>query len=188
MSATGENLKRAVKEIGKHMIRVFKQFATDTRLLRVAGESGKVELYYFNSSDLSTDDVELDTENGLAYTPAQKKSAVYELIGAGILNDDSGKMTKRTKSKLLEILGFGSIDNALDLEGLHVGKAETENISGFSEEVEVDEYDDHEIHVQEHTRYLLSVESEGVRKDPIKKQRAISHIRAHKLALIGDQG
>jgi hypothetical protein len=188
MSATGENLKRAVKEIGKHMIRVFKQFATDTRLLRVAGESGKVELYYFNSSDLTTDDVEMDTENGLAYTPAQKKSAVYELIGAGILNDDSGKMTKRTKAKLLEILGFGSIDNALDLEGLHVGKAETENISGFEKDVEVDEYDDHEIHVQEHTRYLLSVESEGDRKDPIKKQRAISHIRAHKLAIIGEQG
>ncbi len=184
MSATGENLKRAVKEIGKHMIRLFKQFATETRLLRVAGESGKVEVYYFNSSDLSSDDVEMDTENGLAYTPAQKKNAVYELIGAGILNDDSGKMTKRTKTKLLEILGFGSIDNALDLEGLHVGKAEAENVSGFKEDVKVDEYDDHEIHVQEHTRYLLSVESERVRKDPVKKQRAISHLREHKLALI----
>ena len=74
MSATGENLKRAVKEMGRHMIRLFKQFATDTRLLRVAGESGKVEVYYFNSSDLSTDDVEMDTESGLAYTPAQKKA------------------------------------------------------------------------------------------------------------------
>lgn len=188
MNATGENLKRAVKEIGKHMIRVFKQFATETRLLRVAGESGKVELYYFSSSDLSSDDVELDTENGLAYTPAQKKNAVYELIGAGILNDDSGKMTKRTKAKLLEILGFGSIDNALDLEGLHVGKAETENVSGFEEDVEVDEYDDHEIHVQEHTRYLLSVESEGVRKDPVKKQRALTHVRAHKMALAEQEG
>ncbi|MBR2337265.1 MAG: hypothetical protein IKA61_04920 [Clostridia bacterium] len=188
MNATGENLKRAVKEIGKHMIRVFKQFATETRLLRVAGESGKVELYYFSSSDLSSDDVELDTENGLAYTPAQKKNAVYELIGAGILNDDSGKMTKRTKAKLLEILGFGSIDNALDLEGLHVGKAETENVSGFEEDIEVDEYDDHEIHVQEHTRYLLSVESEGVRKDPVKKQRALTHVRAHKIALAEQEG
>ncbi|MBR2384489.1 MAG: hypothetical protein IKA99_02655 [Clostridia bacterium] len=186
MNATGESLKRAVKEIAKHMIRVFKQFATDTRLLRVAGESGKVELYYFTSSDLSSDDVELDTENGLVYTPAQKKNAVYELIGAGILKDDTGKMTKRTKAKLLEILGFGSIDNALDLEGLHVGKAEKENISGFIEDVEIDEYDDHEIHVQEHTRYLLSVESEGVRKDPIKKERAISHIRAHRRAIIGE--
>lgn len=185
MSSTGENLKRAIKEIAKQMIRVFKQFVTDTRLLRVAGESGKVELYYFNSSDLSSDDVEFDTENGLSYTPAQKKSAVYELIGAGLLNDESGKINKRTKAKVLEILGFGSIDNALDIESLHVGKAETENVSNFDEDILVDEYDDHEIHVAEHTRYLLSVESERVRKDPIKKQRAIEHLRAHKKALLG---
>ena len=185
MSSTGENLKRAVKEIAKQMIRVFKQFVTDTRLLRVAGESGKVELYYFNSSDLSSDDVEFDTENGLSYTPAQKKSAIYELIGAGILNDDDGKINKRTKAKVLEILGFGSIDNALDVESLHVGKAEKENISNFGEGVEVDEYDDHEIHVLEHTRYLLSVESEGLRKDPAKKQRAVEHLREHKKALLG---
>lgn len=184
MSGTGENLKRAVKEVGKQIIRLFKQFATDTRLLRVAGESGKVELYYFNSSDLSSDDVEFDTENALSLTPAQKKNAVYELIGAGLLNDESGKMTKRTKSKLLEILGFGTIDNALDIEGLHVGKAEKENISGFKESVEVDEYDDHEIHVAEHTRFLLSKDSEGVRKNPENKRRAIEHLREHKKALI----
>ena len=185
MSSTGENVKTAIKEIAKQMIRVFKQFVTDTRLLRVAGESGKVELYYFNSSDLSSDDVEFDSENGLSYTPAQKKNAVYELIGAGVLNDDSGKMNKRTKAKVLEILGFGSMDNALEIESLHVGKAENENVSNLDQDISVDEYDDHEIHVAEHTRYLLSVESERVRKDPVKKQRAIEHLRAHKKALIG---
>lgn len=185
MSATGESMKRAVKEVGKHVIRLFKQFATDVRLLKVAGESGRVELYYFNSSDLSSDNVEFDTENGMAFTPAQKKNAVYELIGAGILNDDKGQMSKRTKSKVLEILGFGSIDNALDIESLHVGKAENENLDGFKSEVMVDEYDDHDVHVAEHTRFLLSVESEGVRKDPQRKKNAIAHLRAHKLALAG---
>ena len=187
MNATGENLKRAVKEVGKHIIRMFKQFANDTRLLRVAGETGKVELYYFNSSDLSSDDVEFDTENGLSYSPAQKKNAVFELIGAGLLYDESGKLSKRTRAKLLEILGFGSVDNALDLESLHVGKAESENVTGYKEDILVDEYDDHEIHISEHTRYLLSAESEKVRKDPSRKERAIAHLRAHKVALLGEE-
>lgn len=185
ISATSESLKRAVKEVGKHVIRLFKQFVTDVRLLKVAGESGRVELYYFSSSDVSSDDVEFDTENGMAFSPAQKKNAVYELIGAGILKDDKGQMSKRTKSKLLEILGFGSIDNALDVESLHVGKAENENLEGFKTQVLVDEYDDHEIHVAEHTRFLLSVESDGVRKDPERKKYAIEHLRAHKKALAG---
>lgn len=183
LTSTGENLKRAVKEVAKQMIRLFKQFASHTRLLRVAGERGKVELYYFDSSDLSSDEVEFETENGLSYTPAQKKSAVYELINAGLLNGEDGKLSKRTRAKLLEILGFGSIDNALDTESLHIGKAEEENISGFKDEIPVDEYDDHEIHIAEHTRFLLSSESEDIRNDPERKERAVSHLKLHKSAV-----
>lgn len=180
LNAVTENVRSAIRETAKQMIRLFKQFATSTRLLRTAGEQGKVELYYFNSSDLGSDDVVFDTENELSYTPAQKKSAVYELIDAGLLTDDTGKLSERTKAKLLEILGFGSIDNTLDIEGLHINKADEENLSGFKKPIGVDEYDDHELHIAEHTRFLLSAESEGVRKNPETKKNALEHLRAHK--------
>lgn len=180
LNAVTENVRSAIRETAKQMIRLFKQFATSTRLLRTAGEQGKVELYYFNSSDLGSDDVVFDTENELSYTPAQKKSAVYELIDAGLLTDDTGKLSERTKAKLLEILGFGSIDNTLDIESLHINKADEENLSGFKKPIGVDEYDDHELHIAEHTRFLLSAESEGVRKNPETKKNALEHLRAHK--------
>ena len=180
LNAVTENVRSAIRETAKQMIRLFKQFATSTRLLRTAGEQGKVELYYFNSSDLGSDDVVFDTENELSYTPAQKKSAVYELIDAGLLTDDTGKLSERTKAKLLEILGFGSIDNTLDIESLHINKADEENLSGFKNPIGVDEYDDHELHIAEHTRFLLSAESEGVRKNPETKKNALEHLRAHK--------
>lgn len=180
LNAVTENVRSAIRETAKQMIRLFKQFATSTRLLRTAGEQGKVELYYFNSSDLGSDDVVFDTENELSYTPAQKKSAVYELIDAGLLTDDTGKLSERTKAKLLEILGFGSIDNTLDIESLHINKADEENLSGFRKPIGVDEYDDHELHIAEHTRFLLSAESEGVRNNPETKENALEHLRAHK--------
>ena len=180
LNAVTENVRSAIRETAKQMIRLFKQFATSTRLLRTAGEQGKVELYYFNSSDLGSDDVVFDTENELSYTPAQKKSAVYELIDAGLLTDDTGKLSERTKAKLLEILGFGSIDNTLDIESLHINKADEENLSEFKKPIGVDEYDDHELHIAEHTRFLLSAESEGVRKNPETKENALEHLRAHK--------
>ena len=180
LNAVTENVRSAIRETAKQMIRLFKQFATSTRLLRTAGEQGKVELYYFNSSDLGSDDVVFDTESELSYTPAQKKSAVYELIDAGLLTDDTGKLSERTKAKLLEILGFGSIDNTLDIESLHINKADEENLSGFKKPIGVDEYDDHELHIAEHTRFLLSAESEGVRKNPETKKNALEHLRAHK--------
>ncbi len=180
LNAVTENVRSAIRETAKQMIRLFKQFATSTRLLRTAGEQGKVELYYFNSSDLGSDDVVFDTENELSYTPAQKKSAVYELIDAGLLTDDTGKLSERTKAKLLEILGFGSIDNTLDIESLHINKADEENLSGFKKPIGADEYDDHELHIAEHTRFLLSAESEGVRNNPETKENALEHLRAHK--------
>ena len=180
LNAVTENVRSAIRETAKQMIRLFKQFATSTRLLRTAGEQGKVELYYFNSSDLGSDDVVFDTESELSYTPAQKKSAVYELIDAGLLTDDTGKLSERTKAKLLEILGFGSIDNTLDIESLHINKADEENLSGFKKPIGVDEYDDHELHIAEHTRFLLSAESEGVRNNPETKENALGHLRAHK--------
>lgn len=180
LNAVTENVRSAIRETAKQMIRLFKQFATSTRLLRTAGEQGKVELYYFNSSDLGSDDVVFDTESELSYTPAQKKSAVYELIDAGLLTDDTGKLSERTKAKLLEILGFGSIDNTLDIESLHINKADEENLSGFKKQIGVDEYDDHELHIAEHTRFLLSAESEGVRNNPETKENALEHLRAHK--------
>ncbi len=187
LSAVSGNLRRAVRAMAQHVIRLFKQFATETRLLKVAGDAGKVETYYFDSSDVSSDDVVFDTESGLSYSPAQKKTAIYELIQAGVLNDATGKMSERTKAKVLEMLGFGSIENALDLENLHINKAESENISGFASEIPADEYDDHGIHVAEHTRFLLSAESAAVREDPVRKENALAHIRAHKIAAAAEK-
>lgn len=187
LNSVTENVREAVKEFAKQIIRLFKQFASSTRLLRTAGEHGKVELYYFNASDLGSDDVVFDTESELAFTPAQKKSAVYELLNTGLLSDESGKISERTKAKVLEILGFGSIDNTLDIEGLHLNKAAEENISGFKESVDVDDYDDHKLHIAEHTRFLLSTESEAMRKDERRKKNALEHLRLHKIALKAEE-
>lgn len=185
MTASGESVRAAVKEMGKQIIRLFRQFATGSRIMKSSGETGKVEMFYFKASDLSSDDVVFDTENELSFTPAQKKSAVYDLIKTGLLSDETGKMNERTKAKVLEMLGFGSIDNALDLEKLHINKAESENVAGFKHPTAVDEYDDHALHVAEHTRFLLSSDSEDVRNDPTAKENALAHLREHKARLAG---
>ena len=182
LAVTGDNIRMAIKDMAKQIIRLFRQFATTSRIMRVAGENGQVEVVAFISSDISSDDVVFDTESEVAYTPAQKKNAVYELIGSGLLTDDDGKLTGRTKSKILEILGFGTMDNVRDIERLHLIKAENENLTGFKEEVAVDEYDDHAVHIAEHTRFLLSAESAEIRANEKAKERILAHLRAHKAA------
>lgn len=180
LTTSAENVRRAVRLIGKQIIRLFRQYAKPSRMMRVAGRGNSVELYYFNSEDLTSDDVVFDTENELSSSPAQKKSAVYDMLKAGLLSDDDGKMNQRTKAKILELLGFGTLSGAQDITNLHIDKAQRENIGFATEDFEPEEFDDHAIHVTEHTRFLLSEDFDG--KEKIKK-KIIEHLRKHKLLL-----
>ena len=174
---SAENIRRAVKTIGKQIIRLFKQFVSVTRMMRVAGRGNSVELYYFNSGDLSSDDVVFDTENELSYTPAQKKSLIYDMLSAGLLTDESGNMSQRTKAKVLELLGFGTLSGAQDITNLHIEKAQRENISMMAKEETVEEFDEHELHITEHTRALLTEDFSCNKK---AKERILSHLNSHK--------
>jgi len=180
LTTTAENVRRAVRIIGRQIIRLFRQFAKPSRMMRVAGRGNSVELYYFNSDDLTSDDVQFDTENELSYSPAQKKSAVYDMLKAGLLSDDDGKMTQRTKAKILELLGFGTLSGAQDITNLHIDKAQRENIAFSEQNILPEEFDDHSLHITEHTRFLLSEDFEG-RKE--LKQRIIEHLKEHKMLL-----
>ena len=175
---SAENIRRAVKNIGKQIIRLYKQFVSVTRMMRVAGKGSSVEIYYFNANDLSSDDVVFDTENELTYTPAQKKSLIYDMLSAGLLTDENGTMNQRTKAKVLEMLGFGSLYGAQDITNLHIERAQKENLALMQEEQNVESYDDHNVHVTEHTRALLSEDFSSNLK---AKQRIIKHLNAHKI-------
>ncbi len=185
LSVTAESIRSAVKSIGKHVIRLYRQFAKNTRIMRAIGEGKSVKLFYFNASDLSSDDIIFDTENELTQTPAQKKTAVLEMLSSGLLQDDSGRLSSRTKIKVLEILGYGSLSNAQDLITLHTQKAEKENIELIGLDLPVDEFDDHGVHVEEHLRKLLSLENEKLGESEYKT-RIKNHVTLHKKLMLNE--
>ena len=174
LSVTADSIRNAVKEIGKHVLRIFKQFASGTRIMKSAGNGKQVKLFYFKSSDVSSDDVIFDTENEISQTPAQKKTAMLEMLKTGLLSDDSGIISLRTKGKILDILGYGSLDNTQDLANLHRSKAEKENIEMLNADVLVDDYDNHEVHLEEHLRKILE---EDVNSS--KNQEFVERLKAH---------
>jgi hypothetical protein len=107
--------------------------------MKNAGNAKLVKLFYFKASDISSDDVVFDTENEISQTPAQKKTAMLEMLRTGLLGDDNGVISLRTKGKILDILGYGSLDNAQDLASMHRSKAEKENIDMLNSEVLVED-------------------------------------------------
>ena len=108
-----QSLKRAVKNIGRQILRLYRQFATDVRLMRYAGKDGRSQMIFFKGSDISGDDVVLDADTDLNMTPAQRKAVIYELIDRGLFSDENGRMSARAKTKILEALGYASFANVI---------------------------------------------------------------------------
>lgn len=176
LSVTAEYIRSCVKKIAQYIVRLYKQFATTPRLNRAYGENGDIELYYWQGSELTSDDVVLDTVNELTETPTQRKSMLMELYKAGLLNDENGKLSNRNRAKLIEFLGMGVWENSNDLTQMHIKKAVKENIK--LENMTPLEIDDHDIHIEEHTKFILSNESEQFTSEHIDKLQ--KHIFAHK--------
>jgi hypothetical protein len=176
ISITAEYIRRASMQIGKHILRLYKQFGGHSRVERVAGEHGDVELLAFNSSELTADDLIFDTENELTDTPANRRNLVFELVRMGMLQDENGKFSGSSKLKVLEMLGFGNWESALELKEAHRRKAERENYGKIRFCDSLSELDDHEIHIREHTRALIQPNI-----DAKMKKKLVDHIKYHQM-------
>jgi hypothetical protein len=176
LNITAASIRNAVKEVGRQLLRLYKQFAAVKRIKRIAGEGGDVEQLYFNASDITSDDLVFDSENDMLDSPSGRKNMVMELLKTGVMTEEDGRLSKRTKLKVLEALGLGNWETMKDMDELHRKKAARENLSMCLKDVMPDEIDDHELHIGEHTRFIVSGEDE----DKAVKEKIIKHIRLHK--------
>ena len=111
-----QSIKRAVKCIGRQILRLYRQYATDMRLLRLAQTDGRVKIYCFKGSDISGDDVILEADTDLNLSPAQRRTVIYELMDRGLFSGADGNMTQAAKKKILELLGYASLSDAIPAE------------------------------------------------------------------------
>ena len=128
-----QSLKRAVRSIGRQILRLYRQFATDVRLLRLAQKDGKVKVYCFKGSDISGEDVILEADTDLNLSPAQRRSVIFDLLDKGLFSDADGKTPQAAKKKLLELLGYASLADLIPAEE-----------KGGAKKTENEEYEDKE--------------------------------------------
>jgi hypothetical protein len=176
LSLTSDSIRDAVKDVGKHILRLYRQFATTQRLTRIAGDNGEIEKVSFINSDITSDDLVFDLENELSDTLSNRKSMASDIFKMGLLYDENGKMNDSSRLKLLEMLGFGNWESVVNVEELHQKKALKENESSSKKVPRIDDFDNHGIHIKEHTRYLISEENNLNDND---KKALAKHIREH---------
>lgn len=181
LSLSAELIREAVKKTAKIILRLYKQYAANERISRIAGEDGNIELLHWKASNITSDEVVFVTENELNETPANKRNFIFDLLKVGLLSDENGKLSNHMRHKLLDMLGLGVWENARDIESLQIKKALMENKDLISKEIDVDEIDDHELHIQEHTKFMLS--SDFARLEKAQKENFYNHLRHHKNAI-----
>ncbi len=182
---SAECIRNCYVEISKLMIRLYYQFSAGVRAINVQDEYNKTKILYLDKNAVNSDDVYLENENELLYTNRQKKDMIFKLYESGLLTDEDGKLRPSIKEKVLSLLGYKELDYQKGLARLQEEKAQQENDGLRKKVVSVDEIDEHAIHVDEHTRYVLS---EFSSLNDEQKQRFYNHIREHKDKLNNENG
>lgn len=175
--STAEAIRKSYLEIARQIIRLFSQFLSGIKALTYRDSYSKVKTLYIDCSSVNSDDVYLENENELLYTERQKKEVLMGIYNSGLLTDENGKIRQSTKEKVLSLLGYKDLDYRKGISRLHEEKAQSENVDLEKTERSVEEIDDDDIHVEVHTRYMLS---EYSKLSEEQKQRFFIHLKAHK--------
>jgi len=181
--SSAEEIRYTAKELAKHILRLYKQYAKNEHSSRIVGDNGTVELFYWKGSDINSEEIMFETENELNETLAQKRSMIFEILNSGLLHDEDGKLSNSMRSKVLEQLGFGIWENSHDMKTLQINNASKENINLIDNE-KIDlpiEIDDHDLHIGEHVAFMLSNEfNKRNGLNPNLSAMMLDHIREHK--------
>lgn len=174
LSVTGELVRESLLNLAKLALKTIKNNAKTENISKLFDEKGNVEVLYWKGSDLKSDDLVLDTINELSDSISSRRTTAMELFKAGLFSDDKGGIDARAKSKILEILGFGNFESGQDITDLHIKRAKRENLTpGLNMVLEVD---DHAVHIQEHTRFLI--ENAEIAEERVTE--ILEHIRTHR--------
>ena len=117
-------------------------------------------LLSWQGDDLTSDDVAVDTDSELSDTPAQRRQTALELMNAGFfLDPDTHQMSRESRARLMEIFRMGSWENAVSLDEMHIARARREQAALIRGEIpKLTDYDDHRLHLTEHTRFMLGAD------------------------------
>ena len=180
LASTSGSLRECVKQVCYLILRAFKQFAGEKRFMRLAGENGAMQLKSFSASDLTAEDLTFETDNELNDTLANRRNMVLQLVQLGVLQDKEGNMSERSKSRVLELLGFGNWENAADLADCQRDAAIRENaaLKESGKRPELTDVDDDALHIEEHTKAMLSQDLSKKYLDALGK-----HIAEHRARL-----
>lgn len=185
LAMTTTRIATGIVLLGKYWLRLYKQFVQEPRLIRTVGPNREVDTLFWTASDLNSDDVIVENISALSETPAQRRQMVFDLINTGIFTrDEMNPFSQESRQKILELLEYGHWENSMnDERSLQISRARRENASILNiEQVMVQDFDDHELHIQEHNKLRMQPEYDDMLQSeigPIVDMLMREHLSQH---------
>ena len=182
LSLTGDHIRNSVRKLAILWLEIYKKYATTRRIVNYVGTNNIAKAIAWNNEDINSYDVEYVTENELLVSEDMQKQRFFEAFNLGLFTDNDGRIPERVKQKALEYMKIGNYTDMMNMNLLQVQAAQRENVFFESGVIpEISDFDDHEIHIEEHLRFVLQMDYQLLKmKKPEYAKAMEDHLRQHK--------
>lgn len=182
LSLTGDHIRNSIRKLAVLWLEIYKRYATTHRILNYVGANDIGKALVWSAEDINSYDVEYVTENELLMSEDVQKQRFFDMYNMGLFTDDNGRIPMRVKIRAMEYMKAGNYTDIMNLNLLQMQAAQRENVF-FENGVipKISDFDEHEIHIEEHLRYILQMEFQILKlKKPEYAEALENHLREHK--------
>ena len=182
LSLTGDHVRNSIIKLAVLWLEIYKKYAKTHRIVNYVGTNNIGKALVWSAEDINSYDVNYITENELLMSEEMQKQRFFDAYNMGLFTDAEGRIPERVKLMALEFMKVGNYSDIMNINSLQIQAAQRENVF-FEEGVipEVSEFDEHEIHIEEHLRYILQMDFKILKhKKPEYAAILENHIREHK--------
>lgn len=182
LSLTGDHQRSSIRKLGILWLEIYKKYATTRRIINYVGTNNIARAIVWSAEDINSYDVEYVTENELLMSEEMQKQRFFEAFNLGLFTDADGRIPERVKQKALEYMKIGNYSDIMNINLLQTQYAQRENVF-FEEGVipEISDFDEHQIHIEEHLRYILQMDFQMLKlKKPDYAKALEEHLKQHK--------
>ena len=182
LSLTGDHIRNSVRKLAILWLEIYKRYATTRRIVNYVGANSIAKALVWCNEDINSYDVDYITENELLMSEDMQKQRFFDAYNMGLFTDSEGRIPERVKQRALEFMKIGNYSDIMNINLLQMQAAQRENVF-FENGVmpKVSDFDEHEIHIEEHLRYVLQMDFQLLKmKKPEYAEALENHIKEHK--------
>lgn len=182
LAMTGDNIRNGVINLAKIWLEIYKKYGNTYRIINSGvGTNNIGNAIEWCGDDINSFDIVFDVDNELTIDEDTRSQQFIDAFKAGLFTDQNGVIPERYKKKFLECMKIGNYTELMSIHELQMQAAQREN-SFFERGVipKVSEFDDHDIHIEEHKRYMYQLRYQMFAQKNEEYALAFeNHIRQH---------